>query len=129
MLSNSHLWYVDMYTTSFIEIPPCSNMVIFIDEYAIWWKNPPFYIWSKKDFPKKDLRMEEYFFLYNFSSSISGRKYYYQAHIPFWPGTPKLNQCRIRCYIEVITYNSMATSPGEIRKRPSSSSYSSSSET
>ena len=28
---------------------------------------------------------------------LLGRKYYFQVHIPLLPGTPKLNQWRIRC--------------------------------
>ena len=43
--------------------------------------------------------ISKYFFLDHFSSSFLGRKYYFQVHIPFLPGTPspKLNQWRIRC--------------------------------
>ena len=41
------------YTTkSFVEIPPCAKKVIFITEFAIWCKNPPFYE-VKKIFRKR----------------------------------------------------------------------------
>ena len=33
----------------------------------------------------------------HFSSSFLRRNYYFQVHIPFWLGIPKLNQWRIRC--------------------------------
>ena len=41
--------------------------------------------------------ISKYFFLDHFLSSFLGRKYYFQVHIPFWPGTPKLNQWRTTC--------------------------------
>ena len=39
-------------TKSFIEIPPCAKKVIFIIEFAIWCKNPPFYE-VRKNFQKR----------------------------------------------------------------------------
>ena len=39
-------------TENFIEIPPCAKKVIFITEFAIWCKNPPFYE-VKKIFQKR----------------------------------------------------------------------------
>ena len=90
-------------TKSFIEIPPWAKKVIFITEFSIWCKNPPFY--EVKKFFHKWLCAWRNCFLDHFSSSFLGRKYHFQVHIPFWLGTPKLNQWRIR-----LLMNSNSTS-------------------
>ena len=54
-----HLIYVDASQKRIIEISPCAKKVIFITEFAILCKNPPFYE-VKKYFPKKALCMEEF---------------------------------------------------------------------
>ena len=38
-----HLSYVDNVTRIFLENPPCADHVIFITEFALFIKTPPFY--------------------------------------------------------------------------------------
>ena len=38
-----HLSYADMPQEFFLEIPPCANHVIFVTEFVLLIKTPPFY--------------------------------------------------------------------------------------
>ena len=38
-----HLLYVDMPQDFFLEISPCANRVIFVTEFELLTKTPPFY--------------------------------------------------------------------------------------
>ena len=38
-----HLSYVDIQQDFFLEIPPCAHHVIFITEFVLLMKTPPFY--------------------------------------------------------------------------------------
>ena len=65
------------------EIPPCAHHVIFITEFVLLIKIPPFY--EVNSFSRKwqaHGRISKIFILDHFSPSISGQKCYF-THIPF----------------------------------------------
>ena len=79
-----HLPY--LYSTShriFFEIPPCRNMAIFVTQFVIWCKNPPFCVkWiRRKGLLHKGI--SKIFFLDHFSPSFLGQKWLTFIPIPF----------------------------------------------
>ena len=57
--SKFHFSYDDMTQDFFLEIPPCANHVIFITEFALLIKTPPYYE-VNSFIIENGLRMEEF---------------------------------------------------------------------
>ena len=69
--------------SNFFEIPPCGNMAIFVTEFVIWCKNPPFR--EVKWIRRKGLLHEgisKIFFLDHFLPSFLGQKWLTFIPIP-----------------------------------------------
>ena len=91
---NIHLWYVDIPQFFLLKSLHAQkrSFLLLICKSVLFYVAYPFIRNSFRmvEFKKKN-------FLDHFSSSILVQKYEFQVHIPFWPGTPKLDQWRIRC--------------------------------
>ena len=77
-----------IYHKSFLEISPCAHHVIFVTEFELLIKTPPFYEVNSFKI-ENSLRVEEfqkYFFYTTFHHHFLGQKCKNFTHIPFWPG-------------------------------------------
>ena len=66
-------WYVDMTKDFFLEISPCANHVIFVTEFELLIKTPPFYEVNSFKIENGDC-ISKIFFLDHFSPSFLGQK-------------------------------------------------------
>ena len=77
---------MQIYLNMFYWNPSIRKKVIFITEFAIWCKNPPFYE-VKTIFQKRVCAWNNFkiFFSRPLFIIIFKTKHYLQVHIPFWP--------------------------------------------
>ena len=80
------------------DFPPCGKRVIFVTEFVIFCKTPPFceVKWIRRKW-LPHWGISKIFFLDHFSPSFLGQKWLFQLQILFWPCKRWLNNNHIVC--------------------------------